>query len=381
MMDTKLEQALIDYAESLDVSQPPDVWENAEHGFYYTAVHAAWNGFRVTPLKWGQKRPAPRNWTITATDDEPTLREWSKEARDGWGIGLIPTQTRHGQRVVLDADTADAYVFLKALLGAPTVITAGRNSGAHKGGAHWYITLDEPIPGLSISAGKPWGIDIFGGDGSQDRQVVGAGSYVCMNTDGTPITPGYYHDVVSGSGFSTPTTFPYLYNKINAPLAHDHPLYGWLRDVAAQQIRSNSTVIRPSGTPRQERTALDEWSRTTSWQSLLEADGWTWTGTEPCGCDQWEHPWGASIPRSAVAHVEGCAQSRSDFPGGALHLFSVNAQNACGGDASVSKYTYVTHVRYGGDWRVAREGEGIPDESDYGSGCALDLSSLGLEAS
>lgn len=377
--DPGFEKVLWEYAESVDVTKRPESLIDVPpaESFRRTAHAAVANGFRVIPLIWGSKRPQGELWTTTASDDMERIQQWASAARFNWGMGLIPGRTVHGYRVVLDADTSDAYVFLKNMLGAPTVLTAGRSHGAHKGGAHWYITLDKPIPDLTVAAGKTFGIDIIGGDASQRNQVVGAGSYVCKGKKNAPVPPGYYHDVSYSSPLCTIDTFTYLYEKLNTPLPHDHPLYKWLLGLAAQNRRQ--PVVRD---PNRiiERDALNQWMRDTTWAELLSADGWRHTGTElTCGCDVWEHPWGASEERSAVAHVEGCDKSQSGYVGGALHLFSTTAQRVCNDMVSVSKYDYVAYVRHGGSHTIAREKEGIPDEEGFGRGCGLDIRTINLK--
>lgn len=373
MNPNEIEQRLMDYALSVDVKQPPEVWEDAQQGFRYMAHHATWKGFRVVPLLHGKNHPGD-DWVNRASDDPAQIEAWARIAPDKWGMGLIPALLPNGlQRVVLDADRADAFTFLCKMLGAPTVITAGRYAGEHKGGAHWYITLVDPIEGLDAVSGKKYGIDVFGGDGKQNRQVVGAGSWVWKKPDGTHLD-AYYHNVDVAVPRETQEIARYLNARINTPITEGHPLWEWLNDIASEQRAKLILASHAdSDEPRRESPCLNEWMRETDWYSLLVADGWTPTGKSRCGCDMWKHPWGTNSDRSSIAHEEGCPTSKSTRPGGSMRVFSTTVSDKCEGMQSLSKFAYVTYLRYDGDYKIAREVEGIPDEDDWGlSGCSWD---------
>lgn len=352
--DEDVEARLLAYAESVDVTkEPDDGFEDSSHRWRYTAHGAVSAGFRVIPLVAGTKVPAGQAWTQAATQDAATIAMWGAQQPPKWGMGLIPTVMMNGhRRVILDADTDTAYSFLRHHLGAPDVITAGRYSGSHKGGAHWYVSLRAPIVGLTSKTCGTYGIDAFGADGSEGHQAVGAGSYVTEY--------GAYYQPTNAVVTSR-ADIMYLIERRDTPLDELAPeLYRWLRSVAKPPT-PRATIERAEGSTEN----LDEWSRDTSWDSLLAADGWTRSGVDRCGCDTWQHPWCASTPRSVTAHVEGCVESRSNLPGGALRVWSSRVASILGWE-SASKLQYVTHIRYGGDYSEAREGEGIPSDRHSG---------------
>lgn len=358
-----IEAALLQYAATVDVTKEPEQWDSPYHGFHSLSWEAEFYGFRVLPLLHRTKIPSLDEWQLRATQDTAQLTAWAEQAPDKWGMGLIPTRMQNGmRRVVLDADTHDAAVFLRSFLGAPDVITAGSAQGAHKGGAHWYTCLRAPVAHLTKEvATVKYGIDIFGADGTEKAQVVGPGSYVDLkkNNEGkwVSVPPGYYHKTDIGM-FHDRDTVRYLNARRDTPLDERAPaLYQWLMSLAPDTTRRVTATVAGRS---YENT--DEWQRDTEWRSLLIPDGWTLCNSRTqCGCDAWQHPWNASQPISAIAHEEGCWKSKSNAAGGALHCFSTTAISRCGG-SSVSKYAYVANVRYDGNFALAREYEGIPNE-------------------
>lgn len=312
------------------------------------AVTLATQGVAVLPLRPGEKAPASPNGINDSSADPQRVAEMFA-AHPNAGLGIAPGR---GPKpfLVLDADDATAADFLTQLLGEPTAYTAGHAEGSHAGGAHWYVILPAGVtlPNLTVKSAKGLGIDLIGAGGN-----------------------GY---VVAPPTTLTDRPQPYRWNgPIHTPAA-DHKVVLWLSkldaDEAAARTRKTERAAGPSETP-----ALDEWMRDTEWSELLSADGWQSADKDDrCGCPIWTHPWVASTDRSATAHEEGCPESQSDFPGGALHCWSTEAQNRCGG-VSVSKYMYAANVRHGGDYVAVRESEGIPDEEGFGiGGTAVDPS-------
>lgn len=305
------------------------------------ALDLASQGVAVFPLAPGAKAPATSNGFYAATTDPAEVSKLFANIPNA-GIGIMPARCSvpDGTLIVLDGDSDAAFQLLRDLIGEPTVTTGGR-------GAHWYVVLPGGLPdGLTKTSAKHLHLDI-------DIIGAGGGEYVCA-----PPTHVTGRDQ------------PYTWSGPIHTLAEGSKGMTWLRELAAA-----SKAKRTERKPREDRTdtpMLDEWMRDTSWPQLLTEDGWTDTGkSDSCGCLIWQHPWGTDTERSATAHDEGCPKSDSEFPGGALHCWSTTAQNHVGG-ASVSKFMYVANVRYGGDFAEARQGESIPDEAGFGSGCSFD---------
>ena len=368
---------MLSIAEGIDITTPPWSADPARRfAAATTFAHAA--GFKALPLAHGLKRPAEGHSVYTASDSEVQHILWRPDAAEHqWGIGFVPrgASPSGSVRMVLDADTRSGYEFLVDLLGAPTAITAGRDKGAHAGGAHWYVVVPELIPGLTKGSAIEYGIDIIGATGKEDSYVVAPGTWIAE-------TNSYYHLVTHPDrarlrDMDDPSTCM----GYGISITKTDPAWFWLNDMAARTRAAFAKPIRAEGYVPRETPNLDEWARDITWRELLTEDGWRFYRTAPCGCEEWTHPWGASVEKSATAHIEGCADSKSAFAGGSLHCWSPNAAAQCGGYESVSKLTYLAHVRYGGDFRLARETEGIPDEPDWNAGgCSWEPPSINLNA-
>jgi hypothetical protein len=113
-----------------------------------------------------------------------------------------------------------------------------------------------------------------------------------------------------------------------------------------------------------------EWSLRTPWHTLLEADGWDFTGKldRQCNCPVWKRPGEhASTDRSAIAHEDDCTRLANVEGHGALHIFSDSppgllAEAVARGQRTFTKLQYVALTRYDGDEATAKVGAGIePD--------------------
>ena len=322
-------------------------------------------GIPVLPLKRGEKEPLIEGGFNNATTDAAVIETWWVENPDA-GLGAKSALLPDGRQfIILDADDAEAAKALRNVLGEPSAFPAGHRVGKHPGGTHYYVLLEQPIEGL----GK-----------NTLRRVTG------LNID----------VIVGGYIVAPPTTVsispdPYRWNpergaEIFSQLDVTHPLYNLMAHTVAEEaeerrVREQERQARAAARAEADITtdALDDWLRDTPWAQLLTDDGWTQGKPASCGCTEWTHPWGASVERSAIAHEEGCVESRSGFVGGALHLFSSNAELQCGG-TSVSKFMYVANVRHGGDYAAARTAEGIEDEENWNlGGCAFEPPVIDLD--
>ncbi|MBV6362530.1 bifunctional DNA primase/polymerase [Mycobacteroides chelonae] len=327
------------------------------------AVAYATAGYAVFPLKPGEKAPATANGFYSASSDPDTVRKMWAAAPAGAGIGLVPMLS--GGLLVVDADTQDGADMMRAWFGEPTVLTAGHAAGKHQGGGHWWLWLDEGVTlpeGTTIASAKSHGLDLIGA-GSGGAYVVAPPTTLRQYDGRAYQTVGDSHDVPSG-----------------------HPFLTWLADVVQQQQREQEEKRAAAAARRASHAVsgypnLAEWSQDVLWSDLLGDDGWTNTGdADRCGCPLWTHPWGASTPRSATAHESGCEASRSG-ESGVLHAWSTTVADRFDGQASITKYRYVATERYDGDYKAAREGEGIPSEDDFSTGgAAFDPSDIEVMA-
>jgi hypothetical protein len=116
-----------------------------------------------------------------------------------------------------------------------------------------------------------------------------------------------------------------------------------------------------------------EWSLRTPWHTLLEPDGWMFTGKldRQCGCPVWRRPGDdASTDRSAIAHEDDCTRLPNYEGHGALYVFSDNppgllAEAVASGQRTFTKLQYVALTLYDGDESATKVGLGL--EPDYGA--------------
>lgn len=317
----------------------------------YTAVATDGKG-KVT-------KPVPEDGLLSATTDINQITQWWTQHPRA-GIGVIPGS--YPGFLIVDADNQQAREFIESILGAPTVLTPSTDGDGHGGGGHWWVFGLDPnmVHDLHIDAAHRVKV----ADKSLAVELIGAGS---------------------GSAFTyAPPTVrngrPLPYRMVNAPITASHvpQFVSWLETLRVIEVREREARKRRA----EERELfgdgdnenLNDWMRSTSWDSLLTRDKWTDTGIASCGCPQYVHPFGATVTsRSAIAHYEHCDRSMSSFPGGGLKVFSHTARVELGGDTMLSKFGYVTNMRYFGNFEDARKGEGIESEDGFfDSGSSFD---------
>ena len=411
------EDAIAYTERHIDVRQPvrwswEDIAPTPQQQWLQRAKMMQELGFKVYPLTLGTKAPRGNRWVEKFTNKRTEMEQLAATVGDKWGMGLIPTTTiaydlaagytREARRVILDADGKEGYDFLYKHLGAPDVVTASRSYG--KIGGHWYIVIPEPIEGCSRAAGSNLKIDVFGADGTEDKQCVGAGSWINVRETSRgqyESVNAFYHDVhdhlmgdeewreYCGSEEQWRESITYMLHRRNMLLPDAHPVMDWLRECAANHLAESapkkvtgfaSLVSAPSvgitptaagnATPT-ETPVMDNWSRSVEWEQLLPQLGCVReVQPAPCGCPAYRYH-ASTNPNSCVAHTEGCVSSRSAFAGGALHVYSETMKNTFGGRASLSKWGVVAYGMFGGDHGAARRWLGLNDEPSWNlSGCS-----------
>lgn len=105
---------------------------------------------------------------------------------------------------------------------------------------------------------------------------------------------------------------------------------------------------------------IDAWSALTSWEELLSADGFTPAGYDSCGCPTWTRPGSPAHTKSVTSHEVGCSLPGMDtsMGHGPLRIWSDAL-----GSRTMSKLTYVTEFRFGGDTGRAMRELGIQSKS------------------
>ena len=228
------------------------------------ALHLASLGYRIVPIKPGEKYPALKAWQDHASTDPDIIVNWFTGLYQDHGIGIAPGPWHHKHLFVLDIDEhgisgTDTLHDLEDSYGnlPPTVSTLTGSGGRH-------IYLLAPFEIRNDQAGKLGpGIDIRGAGG----QVLAPPT---IHPNGQPYRweIGYSPDEIQPADAP-----PWL-------LAHLTP----------------KPVPQPATQP--SRTVWDDlddspaarYNNETNWPQLLEADGWTHDYTDKNGEQHWTRP-------------------------------------------------------------------------------------------
>jgi hypothetical protein len=302
-------------------------------------------GLRVFPLWWYGNpnendendpkiagRPMIGAWPEKASSDADTIRGWWNRW-PGAGIGLAcGDELADGTFLfVLDVDEHDpaesGSQALSELVAAhgelpngPLVHTAG-------GGSHRYLRASTKL--TNARGTLPAGID-----------VRGAGGYV--------ILPPSTHK----SGGRHQWDVEHQLGDVRVPDAPD-----WLLDVL------NGSADRPNPTTEttEDWKVLDDrpgtaWANRTSWDELLEADGWHSSGTGGAREELWVRP--GKNPKDGPSATVNY--------GGADRLV-VHSTNAPIPSDSYSKLGYIAAMHHGGDFFAAAKSVGMNNVRSHGA--------------
>lgn len=145
----------------------------------------------------------------------------------------------------------------------------------------------------------------------------------------------------------------------------------WLATMARDSVtgRDGSAVSGALG--RFADDPIDEWSRDVEWGDILSADGFTPAGHDNCGCPTFTRPGDSTHSKSVTAHEPGCSLSWPDVSTGHLpmHIWS----DALGGGRTLSKLSWISESRFGGDTRAAMEALGLKRLSTVPNVLAMDM--------
>lgn len=293
------------------------------------------SGYRVLPIKPGEKRPPMKEWTKAATTDLDTVVNWW--ARNGvyedHGIGLALgwQDTPYGQRCVfaIDLDEHDpeqsgakAWAHLLAEYGDPGDTVCAATGG---GGMHFLFAAETHVRNGKIAPG----VDVRGDGG----QIV--------------VAPTLH-----------PSGQPYTWIEGHAPWEHelaDAP--DWLIELvevnSEPPARRVAIPVGGSGSRIDvEKGPADLLREHWNWQDRLASAGWTFSHTQ--GNDEhWTRP-GKTVREgvSAVLHTDT----------GVLVVFSTDASvqplRAIGslnpdGSVSLTPFHFFAATAHGGDTSAA----------------------------
>lgn len=286
-------------------------------------------GHRVIPIRPGSKHPPILDWVNLATTDAPTItRWWGPGGRyQGHGIGIA---TGTNGRFVLDIDEHGdiaGSVSLTELCDTygPLPYTAEARTGS--GGRHLWLQAPDGITitnGMARHLGP--GLDIRGVGG----QVV-----VCPS-------------IHPASGLR--------YSWAPGQCLLDHPVAdapGWLIAILTREpveLRAATPLppIRLGNTNSDRRERAGDWfNNNTTWQMLLETDGWTRGPDGPGGEQRWRRP---PLPGEGPHH--GISATVGQAGGDGLHVFTKSAPHLAP-DENYTRWGYYAATRHGGDHKAA----------------------------
>jgi hypothetical protein len=241
----------------------------SDHPPHTHAVALAGLGFRVLPIRPGQKHPPMAAWQEAATDRRAAIDAWWNGLYRDYGVGIATGHLADGTAFfVLDIDDrehhsgSDTLAELEHEHGdLPDTITSITGSG----GEHRFFTVPDgmPTPRNDQSGKLGPGLDIRGEGG----QVVVAPT---IHPNGNT----YQWDTERS---------PSRMKMAEAP--------AWLMSMLtpAPEVAPKVTPVKRDDTYQVASTPADRYNDRTTWTELLEADGWTLSHTRD-GEDYWTRP-------------------------------------------------------------------------------------------
>ena len=351
-----------------------------EDSLVHLARAAVRAGFAVVPCLPGTKQPMctlperDRKSADTAAQDAARAagRPRWHTARHACGVKHAITAEKDSDRIIRRLVRNYGTVNLGVELSASRVIVVDVDTDAENDAfaASWHAATGAPLPfGMTVrspgvydtttdvwkhkNGGHYWfalpeGFDLPSGDGAMKDES----GWIAMWAARQVLVP--------------PSVRPegaYL-------LVGDvHPAPKWLLQqvldfVSTRQQRAVDQEARRSTRVDGQEPHIDAWASVTSWDALLEPDGWFNTGLpDSCGCEIWTAPGVHASPKSATAHDVGCA-AYDDAPGHCpLHVWTDNPPEfLLTGGKTFTKIQYVAHRDHGGDIQLACRAEGIERE-------------------
>ena len=296
------------------------------------------SGFRVLPIKPGEKRPPMNEWTKAATTDPATVVDWWAPGgvyeHHGIGLALGWQDTPYGTRCVfaVDLDEHDpeqsgtaAWANLLAEYGDPGETVCAATGG---GGMHFLFAAETHVRNGRIAPG----VDVRGDGG----QIV--------------VAPTLH-----------PSGKPYEWIEGRAPWEHelaDAP--DWLIELVTDAERPEPGTRRvaiPVGGPANGRIdtemgPADILRERWNWQDRLGREGWTFSHTQ--GNDEhWTRP-GKAVREgvSAVLHTDTGVFVVFSTDGSVMPLRAIGSLNP-DGSVSLTPFNFFAATSHGGDTSAA----------------------------
>ena len=293
----------MNFPASVDIDADPIIYAHAY----------ALRGWRVLPIKPGEKRPPMGAWQKAATIDTAMIDKWWTELYRDHGVGVATG--RASGIFVLDVDVAEdkagdeTLADLEARYGAlpdtPTVETPS-------GGAHHYFKIPDGIE-IRNDAGRRLG---------QGLDIRGEGGQVVAPPTARAVDA---YEWVGETWRLEPADAPrWLIERIAElpkPEAPDLPTTPVVRD------------LEDDDGPAQR------YNQRTVWTDILIADGWTLVDIEDDGEQRWTRP--GKDPRDGISATVG--------HGGGDQLTVFTSSILWLPEGSYSKFGYYAARFHGGD--------------------------------
>ena len=294
------------------------------------ALHYAAHGYRVIPIKPKEKRPPMGAWQDVATTKTGTIRAWWEGNYQGYGIGIVTGALDDGTRYfVLDIDEHDPnasgtetmQVLEQQNSKLPDTISARTGSGGH----HRLYRLADHHGDIGNGAGR----------------YLGAGVDVRAINAQIVVTP-----TVHPNGNLYEWVQDHAIGEIDMAVAPD-----WLiallipKPYAADIHTSISNATESTGDTNAslpDERAGTRFNRTTTWDDLLQADGWT-----PHHAEGDVHYW----TRPGKNTRDGVSASVNHNGNDSLTVFTTSITNLPVG--SYDRFGYWTQTRHNGDFKDA----------------------------
>lgn len=268
-------------------------------------------GWRVLPIKPGEKRPPMSAWQNAATSNEATIENWFTGLYADHGVGIATG----GRLFALDVDV----------------------SGDKQG--------DESLADLELRYGRlPETATVLTGSGGQHRYFLAPEGVTIRNNASTTLGPGLDIRGEGGQCVAPPTIHPngnaYEWDGGDVGTVADAP--AWLIRLLAEKPKPD-TPSEPKATTSDSDSVAARYNDQTTWAQLLSDDGWTLAQTMPDGEQRWVRP--------GKEAREGISATVGHGGGGQMTVFSSSI--AWLPEGSYSRFGYYACRHHGGDRSAA----------------------------
>lgn len=243
-----------------------------------SALEYAQRGWRVLPIKPGMKRPPMTAWQDAATTDPNMVASWWNGLYAGHGVGICAGE--QSGLFIVDIDCANGktgYDSWRDLLDTYGEIPEGPTVITPSGGMHLYFRWPQGRRVGTNAERLGQHIDVRG-DGGQcvaPPTVINEASYAW-----------------EGDTFD-----------LQLPEAPE-----WLLELLTEPERAPAPVL-PRTPIGDTDGPISRYNASTTWEQLLNADGWTYVKTDRAGLAYWLRPelgfphtaeWSASVGHAGV---------------------------------------------------------------------------------